>query len=68
MNTCKRFKIQYNVGKVKYLVSYHDGEKKHADGSPFFDIKCFNNKKNLKKFTDHLFENGYNFVLKTKKQ
>lgn len=31
-----KIRIQYNVGKVKYLVSYSDGTKKHLDGSEFF--------------------------------
>ena len=35
----------YNVGKVKYLVKYHDGKKKHEDNSRFFDIAIFKNKK-----------------------
>jgi hypothetical protein len=34
----------YNVGKVKYLVSYYTG-KKHDDGSDFYDVKAFSNKK-----------------------
>jgi hypothetical protein len=55
----KRFNIKYNVGKVKYLVSYHDGEKKHKDGSDFFDIGCFKNKQKQIKFTNNLIKEGY---------
>ena len=40
----KRFYTQDNVGHIKYLVNYHDGVKKHLDGSDFFDIKTFRNK------------------------
>ena len=32
----------FNVGKAKYVVSYYTG-KKHADGSPFYDIRIFKN-------------------------
>ena len=55
----KTYYIQYNIGKVKYLVSYHDGIKKHTDGSNSFDGVIFKNKKKLKAFTDTLEKNGY---------
>jgi hypothetical protein len=48
-----------NVGCAKYLINFHDGEKTHKDGSPFFDIKIFRNKKKLKVFTDELSKQGY---------
>jgi hypothetical protein len=34
----KQFNEMQNVGKVKYLVNFHDGVKAHRDGSPFFDV------------------------------
>jgi hypothetical protein len=34
-----------NVGKAKYVISYYDGVKKHGDGSEFWDIRIFSNKK-----------------------
>lgn len=55
----KRFNLKHNVGKVKYLVSFHNGEKKHKDGSDFFDIACFNNKQKLNVFTNNLLKQGY---------
>ena len=55
----KRFYLQLNVGKSKYVVSYHDGEKKHKDGSDFFDIAIFKNKKKLNVFTAKLKSEGY---------
>ena len=55
----KQYNITYNVGKVKYLVSFHDGEKKHKDGSNFYDIACFSNKKKLNKFVAELLNEGY---------
>lgn len=55
----KRFNLKHNVGKVKYLVSYHDGVKKHKDGSDFFDIAFFKNKVKLIAFMDDLMKQGY---------
>lgn len=36
-----------NIGRAKYVVSYHDEEnpKYHEDGSKFFDIAIFKNRK-----------------------
>lgn len=53
------FNITQNVGKVKYLVSYHDGEKRHRDGSNFFDITCFKSKVKLNEFINSLVKQGY---------
>ena len=55
----KRYNIQYNVGKCRYLVSYHDGVKKYKDGSDFFDIAPFTNIKKLNTFTKDLEHKGY---------
>lgn len=41
----KKFNVMYGVGKTKYLVNYHDGIKTHNDGSEFYDIAIFKNKK-----------------------
>jgi hypothetical protein len=49
--------IQQNIGEAKYIVSYHDGVKKHKDGSKFFDVRIFKNKKDLKEFTKTLTNN-----------
>ena len=40
----KNFYIRYNIGKSKYVVNYHNGERLHSDGSPFYDIEIFKNK------------------------
>lgn len=50
----KQFNILQNVGKSKYVVNFHDGKKLHSDGSPFFDIAIFKNKKDLNKFIKEL--------------
>lgn len=55
----KRYNEMQNVGKVKYLVNYHDGVKTHKDGSLFFDIEIFKNKVKKNKFCLALVENGY---------
>ena len=55
----KRYNLMYNIGHAKYVVNYHNGIKKYSDGSDFFDIKIFKNKKKLKIFTDDLKNNGY---------
>jgi hypothetical protein len=38
-----------NVGKAKYVVSYYTG-KKHSDGSDFYDVRIFTNKKYKNRF------------------
>jgi len=53
------FNIKNNIGKAKYVVNYYDGVKEHKDGSRFFDIAIFKNKKKLKAFVDNLLKKGY---------
>jgi hypothetical protein len=55
----KKYYIMYGVGKAKYVVNFHDGEKKHKDGSEFYDIRIFKNIKDLKAFTSDLRTQGY---------
>jgi hypothetical protein len=55
----KTFYIQYNIGKAKYVVSFHDGIKKNKDNSDFFDIKLFRNKIKLNTFVRELQAQGY---------
>ena len=43
----------------KYVVSYHNGEKKNADGSPFYDVMIFSNKKKMNEFIKLLKQNNY---------
>ena len=49
----------FNVGAVKYLLNFHDGIKTHKDGSVFYDIKCFKNKKKLNDKIKELVSLGY---------
>ncbi len=55
----KTFNEMENVGRVRYLVNYHDGVKTHGDGSPFFDIATFGNKRDKNKFVKGLLRAGY---------
>lgn len=55
----KRYNTQYNVGKVKYLVNYHNGISKHEDGSDFFDIAVFKNKVDYNVFITALKTKGF---------
>jgi hypothetical protein len=55
----KVFNEQSNIGKAKYVVNFHDGVAKNQDGSPFFDIKIFNNKTKKSAFVKSLIEQGY---------
>jgi len=55
----KLFYEQHGIGRAKYTVSSHDGIQKHKDGSPFYGISIFKNKKDLKKHIDGLLADGY---------
>jgi len=55
----KNYYLSTNIGKCKYVVSYHDGIKTHKDGSPFYDIETSNNKKRIDAFVRYLSKNGY---------
>jgi len=58
-SSAKSFYTMYGVGKAKYLVGFHDGASFHKDGSPFFDIRIFKNKKVLESFISELKTDGY---------
>lgn len=55
----KTFTIQNNIGCAKYVVNFHDGKKKHKDGSNFFDIAIFKSKKGLTNCIKGLRLQGY---------
>ena len=55
----KEYHVDYNIWKTKYLVSFHDWISKHKDGSLFFDVRLFTNKKDLNTFTKELHEQQY---------
>lgn len=55
----KTFYQQDNIGKVKYTINYYDGKKTHKDGSKFYDLATFKNKKDLAAFKKKLMSGGY---------
>jgi hypothetical protein len=55
----KMFRMTRNVGKVRHLVSFHDGVKVHTDGSPFFDIQTFSRARDAQRFAKELKAAGY---------
>lgn len=55
----KQYNIMQNVGTAKYVVNYHDGIKEHKDGSEFYDIAIFRNKKKMNSFVSKLRKDGY---------
>lgn len=55
----KRFYVQERVGSARYLVSFHNGSATHRDGSPFYDIAIFRNKRKLAAFVAKLKSEGY---------
>jgi hypothetical protein len=57
----KTFNFMWGVGRAKYIINYHDGVKKHGDGSDFFDINIFSNKKDFFRRMDELQKEGYKY-------
>lgn len=55
----KRFSVKHGVGKARHVVNHHDGLKKHADGSDFFDVQIFGSKKKMEVFVKSLRVDGY---------
>ena len=55
----KYFNRQLGIGRAKYVINFHDGEKKHKDGSNFFDIVIFSNKKDFFKRINQLKKDNY---------
>lgn len=55
----KQYYVMYNVGKVRYFLSFHDGKSTHRDGSPFWGCQCFRNKKKLAARIKELEGEGY---------
>ena len=45
---------QENVGRVRYVVNFHRKGHTHADGSPFYDIATFTNKRKRDAFVRKL--------------
>lgn len=55
----KLFNIMHGVGRVKYLINWYDGISTHKDGSPFFGVFTFSNKKKMEARVKELISAGY---------
>jgi len=55
----KRFYTMLNIGRVKYVINFHNGIDKHKDSSPFFGIYTFHNKKKFEAKIKELKNEGY---------
>ena len=55
----KDYYVQYNIGRSKYVVNFHDGVTTYKDGSKFYDMKIFKNKLSLNAFIAKLESEGY---------
>lgn len=55
----KNFNEMSNVGRAKYVVNFHDRVKTHRDGSAFYAIAIFRNKRKLAAFVRTLRADGY---------
>jgi len=55
----KKYKIQYNIGRAKYVVSDYDGVSTHPDGSEFWGIATFKSKKKMDDYLNELTKKGY---------
>ena len=55
----KNFKLTRSIGRAKYVISYHDGISKHKDGSPFYNVSIYSNKRDANRFCTVLESSGY---------
>lgn len=55
----KNYNLMSSIGRAKYVINYHDGVKTHKDGSPFYDISIYSNKRKANKFCSELEADGY---------
>jgi len=55
----KTYYIMYGVGSSKYTINYHDGVQTHKDGSPFYAIALFSDKRKFQAAIKMLESQGY---------
>lgn len=55
----KKYYTMYNVGKAKYLINYFDGESFYPDGSEFYGVKIFSNKREFERELRRMEKEGY---------
>lgn len=54
-----KYYTMHNVGTSKYVLNSWDGIQTHKDGSPFYGVECFKNKRLFKKAIKDLENKGY---------
>ena len=60
MSTQKKvMKQEFNIGRAKYVISYHDGISTHRDGSPFYGIRIFHNVRKFRTAIREMKQEGY---------
>jgi len=59
ISAARLYRERYGVGLTRYSVFFHDGLKTHKDGSKFFDMRLFTNKRKKESFIRSLRESGY---------
>ena len=57
----KKYYLMENIGEAKYTVNFYDGKNKHSDGSDFYNIKIFKNKKKMNDFVKELVSKDYKY-------
>jgi len=55
----KSYYTMDNIGNSKYSISFYDGKATHKDGSPFYDLRIFKNKKKYEASKKELQKQGY---------
>lgn len=55
----KKFYEMYGIGTTKYSVHMHDGVQTHQDGSPFYGIALFRNRRKKDQYVRELKRQGY---------
>jgi antirestriction protein len=58
----KKYNMQFNTGKARYVINTYDGVKKHKDGSDFYDIHIFKTKPMFEEFQRKLIKEGYKYA------
>ena len=61
LETGKKLYYQLDINKRRYTINFHNGVEKHKDGSDFYDMRIFKNKKDLEKFKMELHNKGYKY-------
>lgn len=53
------YRVPLTLRRGQHVVDFHDGDKRHADGSPFYDVRVFSNLKRAERFAKELEDKGF---------